>query len=97
MEASFGKDEHVVAGQRMALPIPKRLVTKATKRNTRASLMTQGMRKKPNMKVTDQQSMSAMDTPSSMDAIPSIITWRCSGWAPSSGDRSMVGKSAQSS
>ena len=100
----MGEAEHAAAGQRrMALQIPERLVTKPTKRKTQPSPTTQGMRKNPSMKVTEPQSMSAMDAPSSMDATPAGVTCRgSSGRAaatpPSSGDaRRTVSRSAQSS
>lgn len=89
--------------RRMALQIPERLVTKPTKRKRKPRPTTQGMRKKPSMKVTEPQSISAMDAPSSMDATPAGVTCRgSSGRAPapamSSGDaRRTVRRSAQSS
>lgn len=94
--------EHATEGQRMmSLQIPERLVMKPTKSKRKPSPTTQGMRKKPSMKVTEPQSISAMDAPSSMDATPAGVTCRGSSGratAPSSGDaRRTVSRSAQSS
>jgi hypothetical protein len=89
--------------RKTALPMmTERLVRKPTRRKAQARPRTQGMRKKPSMKVTDPQSIRATDAPRSMDATPAGVTCRGSARGPappssSRDDRRMVSRSAQSS